>query len=106
MESKSNNHALSVLEALRAGAGKDGEVHVDMHEVCRAAGLHEEDARESLADLEHEGFITTEIVCHIAEKWLRSSKRGRQHRPLLSQLCLATPNRVHLRPDLMACRLR
>jgi DNA-binding IclR family transcriptional regulator len=69
MESNGNNHALSVLKALRSRAGQDGEVHVDMHEVCRAAGLQEEDVRECLADLEYEGYIRTEVICYLAEEW-------------------------------------
>jgi DNA-binding IclR family transcriptional regulator len=69
MENTSNNHALSLLKALRSMAGSDGEVHIDMHEICRAAGLDESDVRESLTDLESEGYITTEIVCQIAEEW-------------------------------------
>lgn len=69
MENTSNNHALSLFKALRSMAGSDGEVHIDMHEVCRAAGLDEADVRECLTDLESEGYITTEIVCGIAEEW-------------------------------------
>jgi DNA-binding IclR family transcriptional regulator len=69
MESEKNNHALTLLKALRARTGRGGKVQIDMHELCRAAGLDEIDARECLADLEHGGFITTEIICYIAEEW-------------------------------------
>jgi DNA-binding GntR family transcriptional regulator len=69
MESTTNNHALSLLKALRSMAGSEGEVRIDMHEVCRAAGLDEVEVRECLSDLEYEGFISTEIVCQIAEEW-------------------------------------
>jgi DNA-binding IclR family transcriptional regulator len=69
MESNGNNHALSVLKALRSMAGPDGEVHVDMSELCRAAGLQEEDVKECLSDLECEGYISTEIMVQIAEEW-------------------------------------
>jgi hypothetical protein len=51
MESPSNNHALSLFKALRSMAGSDGDVHIDMHEVCRAAGLDEVEVRECLTDL-------------------------------------------------------
>jgi hypothetical protein len=69
MKSNDNNHALSLFKALRSMSGPDSEVHVELHEVCRATCLQEEDVRESVADLEQEGFITTEIVCHIADEW-------------------------------------
>jgi DNA-binding IclR family transcriptional regulator len=69
MENENNNHALSLLKALRSMSGRGGKVQIDMHELCRAAGLDENDVRECLADLEHGGFITSEIVCYIAEEW-------------------------------------
>jgi len=69
MESNSNNQALSLFKALRSMAGPDGEVHIDMHEICRAAGLDEADVRECLTDLEYEGYITTEIIASIAEEF-------------------------------------
>jgi DNA-binding IclR family transcriptional regulator len=69
MESENKNHGLDLLKALRASAGRGGKVQIDMHDVCRATGLQEEDVRESLADLEHGGFITTEIICHIKKEW-------------------------------------
>ena len=69
MESNSNNHALSLFKTLRSMAGSNGEVHIDMHEVCRAAGLDENDVRECLIDLESEGYISSEIVVQIAEEW-------------------------------------
>jgi DNA-binding IclR family transcriptional regulator len=69
MESNGNNHALSLLKALRSMAGSDGEVRIDMHEVCRAAGLDEIDVRECLGDLENEGYLSSEIVVQIAEEW-------------------------------------
>jgi len=68
MENNSN-YALSLFKALRSMAGPDGEVHIDMHEVCRAAGLDEVEVRECLTDLEYEGYISTEITCQIAEEW-------------------------------------
>jgi hypothetical protein len=64
-----NNHALNVLKALRARAGRKGKVLIDMNELCRATGLEEIAMRECLADLEHEGFIATEIICYIADEW-------------------------------------
>jgi DNA-binding IclR family transcriptional regulator len=69
MESDGNNHALRLFKALRSMAGSDGEVHIDMHEVCRAAGLDEVEVRECLTDLEYEGYIGTEIICYIGEEW-------------------------------------
>ena len=69
MEDQTNNHALSVFKALRSRAGTDGEIHIDMHEICRAAGLDESEVRECLTDLESEGYISTEIICHVAEEW-------------------------------------
>jgi len=69
MENENSNHALNLLKALRAKAGRGGKVQIDMHEICRAAGLDEADVRECLADLELTGFITTEIVCHINKEW-------------------------------------
>jgi DNA-binding IclR family transcriptional regulator len=69
MESTSNNHALSLLKALRSMAGPDGEVRIDMHEVCRAAGLDEIDVQECLGDLENEGYLSSEIVVQIVEEW-------------------------------------
>jgi DNA-binding IclR family transcriptional regulator len=64
-----NNYALNLLKALRAKAGRGGKVQIDMHEICRAAGLDEADVKECLTDLEHGGFIRTEIVCHISKEW-------------------------------------
>jgi hypothetical protein len=69
MENENNNYALNLLKALRARAGRGGKVQIDMHEICRAASLDEVDVRESLADLEHGGFITTDIICYIAKAW-------------------------------------
>jgi DNA-binding IclR family transcriptional regulator len=69
MENENNNYALNLLKALRARAGRGGKVQMDMNELCRAAGLDGQDARECLTDLEAEGFITTEIVCHIKKEW-------------------------------------
>jgi hypothetical protein len=69
MEYQTNNHALSVFKALRSRAGTDGEIHVDMNELCRAAGLDEAEVKECLTDLECEGYISTEIVVQIAEEW-------------------------------------
>jgi DNA-binding IclR family transcriptional regulator len=69
MENQSNNHALSVFKALRSRAGTDGEVHVDMNEICRASGVDEVEVKECLTDLESEGYISTEIVVQIAEEW-------------------------------------
>jgi hypothetical protein len=40
-----------------------------MSELCRAAGLQEEDVKECLSDLECEGYISTEIMVQIAEEW-------------------------------------
>jgi len=65
----SNNYALSLLKFLRTRAGRGGKVQIEMSELCRGAGLDEVDARESLADLECEGYISTEIVCHISKEW-------------------------------------
>jgi hypothetical protein len=50
-------------------AGPDGSVHIDMHEVCRAAGLDENDVRDCLSDLESESYISSEIVVQLAEEW-------------------------------------
>jgi DNA-binding IclR family transcriptional regulator len=69
MEIENKNYALSLFKILKSGAGNDGKVQVDMGDLCRAAGLEEEDVRECLVDLEAEGFISTEIVCTIAEEW-------------------------------------
>ena len=69
MEDRTNNHALCVFKALRSRAGQDGEIHIDMHEICRASGLDEADVRECLTDLECEGYISAEIVVQIAEEW-------------------------------------
>jgi DNA-binding IclR family transcriptional regulator len=69
MEDQSNNHALSVFKALRSRAGQDGEIHIDMHEICRAAGLDETEVKECLTDLESEGYISSQIVVQIAEEW-------------------------------------
>ena len=69
MENENKNQGLGLLKALRARAGRGGKVQIDMHELCRAAGLDEADVRESLADLEHGGFITTEIICYVAKAW-------------------------------------
>lgn len=69
MESAGNNHALAILKLLRARAGPDGEVHLDMQEVCRAGCLDEDDVRDCLTDLEQARFITTEIICYVAEEW-------------------------------------
>ena len=69
MENENNNYALGLLKALRARAGRGGKVQMEMDELCRAAGLSGEDARECLTDLEAGGFITTEIVCHIKKEW-------------------------------------
>ena len=69
MDIENTNYALSLLKVLKSKAGQDGKVQVDMGDLCRAAGLEEEGVRESLLDLENEGFITTEIVCTIAEEW-------------------------------------
>jgi DNA-binding IclR family transcriptional regulator len=69
MDNENNNYALNLLKALRARAGRGGKVQMDMNELCRVAGLDEADVRECLADLEHTGFITTEIVCRINKGW-------------------------------------
>jgi DNA-binding IclR family transcriptional regulator len=69
MEDQSNNHALSVFKALRSRAGQHGEIHIDMNEICRAAGVDEAEVKECLTDLECEGYIRTEIICHISEEW-------------------------------------
>jgi DNA-binding GntR family transcriptional regulator len=69
MDSENKNQALNLLKALRARAGRAGKVQLDMQEMCRATTLSEDDVRECLIDLESEGFIRTEIVCHIAEEW-------------------------------------
>jgi DNA-binding IclR family transcriptional regulator len=69
LETENKNYALNLLKALRAMAGRGGKVQIDMQELCRAAGLSEEDARECLSDLEHEGFIRTEITCYVATEW-------------------------------------
>jgi DNA-binding IclR family transcriptional regulator len=69
METTSNNHALRLLKTLKSMAGPDGEVHIDLYEVCRAAGLDENDLRECIADLENEGYLSSEIVVQIAEEW-------------------------------------
>jgi hypothetical protein len=69
MENQTNNHALRVFKALRSRAGTDGEIHIDMHEICRAAGLDETDVKQCLTDLEDEGYISSEIVVQIAEEW-------------------------------------
>lgn len=69
MDNESTNYALNLLKALRARAGRGGKVQIEMNELCRVAELSDEDARECLTDLEAEGFITTEIVCHISKEW-------------------------------------
>jgi CTP-dependent riboflavin kinase len=69
METENKNYALNLLKALRARAARGGKVQIDMHELCRATGLSEQDARECLTDLEHEGFITTEIICYVTKEW-------------------------------------
>jgi CTP-dependent riboflavin kinase len=69
MESENKNYALSVFKALKARAGRGGRVQMDMNELCRAAGLSEQDAKECLTDLEHEGFIRTEITHFVAKEW-------------------------------------
>ncbi|MGA3104743.1 MAG: hypothetical protein ABSD53_09700 [Terriglobales bacterium] len=69
MENENNNYALNLLKALRAQAGRGGKVQMEMNELCRVAGLDEPDVRECLIDLECQGFITTEIVCHIRKEW-------------------------------------
>jgi DNA-binding IclR family transcriptional regulator len=58
-----------VFKALRSRAAPDGGIHIDMTEICRAAGLDEAEVKECLTDLESEGFISTEIVVQIAEEW-------------------------------------
>ena len=50
-------------------AGPDGSVHIDMHEVCRAAGLDENDVRDCLSDLESESYISSEMGVQLAEEW-------------------------------------
>jgi DNA-binding IclR family transcriptional regulator len=69
MENENNNYALNLLKALRTRAGRGGKVQMDMNEICRAAGLDEVDVRECLTDLEHGGFLTTEIICYINKEW-------------------------------------
>ena len=69
MENENKNYALNLLKALRAKAGRGGKVQMDMNELCRATGLSEEDAKDCLTDLEHEGFIRTEITCYVAKEW-------------------------------------
>jgi DNA-binding IclR family transcriptional regulator len=69
MENENNNYALNLLKALRTRAGRGGKVQMDMNELCRVAGLSDQETRECLSDLECHGFITTEIVCHIAKEW-------------------------------------
>jgi hypothetical protein len=69
MENENNNYALNLLKALRAMAGRGGKIQIDMHELCRAAGLDETVVRDCLTDLEHGGFITTEIICYVAKAW-------------------------------------
>jgi DNA-binding IclR family transcriptional regulator len=69
METENNNYALNLLKALRMRAGRNGKVQMDMDELCRATGLDEVDVKECLTDLEHGGFITTEIICHLAKEW-------------------------------------
>jgi hypothetical protein len=69
MASENKNYALALFKALKARAGRGGKVQIDINELCRAAGLEDEDVRECLIDLEHEGFIRTEIVCYVREEW-------------------------------------
>jgi|HubBroStandDraft_4_1064222.scaffolds.fasta_scaffold14156_3 hypothetical protein len=69
MESENKNYALNLLKALRARAGRGGKLQIDMNEICRATGLDEVDLKECLTDLEHEGFITIEIICYITQEW-------------------------------------
>ena len=69
METEGTNYGLSLLKVLKSKAGQDGRVQIDMSELCRAAGLEEQDVKECLVDLENEGFIATEMVCTIAEGW-------------------------------------
>jgi hypothetical protein len=69
MESQNSNYGLTLFKALKARAARGGKVQIDMHELCRGTGLEEADIRESLTDLENEGFLTTEIVCYIAKEW-------------------------------------
>jgi len=69
MENENNNYALNLLKALRTRAGRGGKVQMEMNELCRVAGLSDEDARECLSDLEAGGFITTEIICYITKEW-------------------------------------
>jgi hypothetical protein len=47
IESNSNNDALS-RQSRRIGVRPDGEIRIDMHAVCRAAGLEESDVRDCL----------------------------------------------------------
>jgi DNA-binding IclR family transcriptional regulator len=69
MESENKNYALNLLKALRARAGRGGKLQIDMDEICRAAGLDEMDVKECLTDLEHQGFVRTEITCFIEKQW-------------------------------------
>jgi DNA-binding IclR family transcriptional regulator len=69
MENENNNYALNLLKALRTRAGRGGKVQMDMNEICRASNLDENDVRECLSDLEHQGFVRTEITCFIEKQW-------------------------------------
>ncbi len=66
---ESNNKALTVLRKLKSLMRRAGKVQLETSEACRITGLSEDELRECLSDLECEGYIRTEIVCHIAKEW-------------------------------------
>lgn len=69
METENKNYALNLLKVLRTKAGRGGKIQIDMNEICRAVGLDESEVRDSLTDLECEGYLRTEIICYIAKEW-------------------------------------